>query len=431
MTPDGFGDSVKGEYFVTPFEEDMTFETFVSILTKKVPRSGVHYCQHQNSSLTTQFNALMADMKIPSFAREAFGSEPDASNFWMGDESAISSSHHDPYENIYCVVTGEKHFTLHPPTDLNWLGQTWFKKARFEKTEAGEFKIVADPSGELVPWFPVDSESPSPSLQSQYPHARHDRATPLRVTVRAGETLYLPSLWYHRVSQRPDAEGRTIAINFWFDMAFDFKYSYFRFMERLMNTRRPKVMGKPAPITVPKAASSSSTSSGDKESKKVPTPVLPANTVAVSGVNPHDPSERDMIISGIKVRVRDKTDEEMARDAAVSSLIRQWQEEKAKATGGDSVAPMSAKQRAQAAFATLQQMEANESTSTSTPSTSVAATTSDVNETKIWLPPPGEVLHMDTKKQLEDQVRAMLERWEYENEQRQRTKNASSSATPP
>jgi hypothetical protein len=128
VTPDGFGDSVKGEYFVTPFEEDMKFSSFVDILTKKTPRNGVHYCQHQNSSLTTQFNALMADMKIPSFARTAFGSEPDAANFWMGDESAISSSHHDPYENIYCVVTGEKHFTLHPPTDLYWLGQTWFKK---------------------------------------------------------------------------------------------------------------------------------------------------------------------------------------------------------------------------------------------------------------------------------------------------------------
>jgi hypothetical protein len=27
---------------------------------------------------------------------------------------------------------------------------------------------------------------------------------------------YLPSLWYHQVTQTPDAEGRCIAINMWF-----------------------------------------------------------------------------------------------------------------------------------------------------------------------------------------------------------------------
>ena len=55
------------------------------------------------------------------WAKEAFGKEPDAINFWMGDGRAVTSTHKDPYENIYCVVRGYKDITLFPPSDLPWL----------------------------------------------------------------------------------------------------------------------------------------------------------------------------------------------------------------------------------------------------------------------------------------------------------------------
>ena len=42
------------------------------------------------------------------WAREAFDQSPDAVNFWMGDQRAVTSMHKDPYENIYCVVRGHK-----------------------------------------------------------------------------------------------------------------------------------------------------------------------------------------------------------------------------------------------------------------------------------------------------------------------------------
>ena len=39
-------------------------------------------------------------------------------------------------------------------------------------------------------------------------------AHPLRVSVRAGETLYLPAGWWHHVRQ----SGVTIALNWWYDL---------------------------------------------------------------------------------------------------------------------------------------------------------------------------------------------------------------------
>jgi hypothetical protein len=68
----------------------------------------------------------------------------------------------------------------------------------------------------------------------------------------AGEALYLPSLWFHHVKQHADAEGRCIAVNFWYtttathpspippsrvphakpwgryDMQYDVKYNYYK-----------------------------------------------------------------------------------------------------------------------------------------------------------------------------------------------------------
>lgn len=58
------------------------------------PSGPVPYIQKQNSNLTTDFKELIEDLNLDTlqFAYEAFNKEPDAINFWMGDERAITSS---------------------------------------------------------------------------------------------------------------------------------------------------------------------------------------------------------------------------------------------------------------------------------------------------------------------------------------------------
>lgn len=43
----------------------------------------------------------------------------------------------------------------------------------------------------------------------------------------AGETLYLPAMWYHRVTQTEE----TVAINYWHNMSFDHKWVYYNFLD--------------------------------------------------------------------------------------------------------------------------------------------------------------------------------------------------------
>ena len=52
------------------------------------------------------------------------------------------------------------------------------------------------------------------------------------VRVGEGETLYLPSLWYHHVQQTQGC----IAVNYWYDMQYDIKYNYHQFISNLMSS---------------------------------------------------------------------------------------------------------------------------------------------------------------------------------------------------
>ena len=92
VTPNGYADAITDGNFVMPLEECMTFEEFIQIIENPSDYNGVHYIQRQNSNLSQEMPELMDDIKELEWAKEAFGKEPDAVNFWMGDQRAVTSS---------------------------------------------------------------------------------------------------------------------------------------------------------------------------------------------------------------------------------------------------------------------------------------------------------------------------------------------------
>ena len=47
----------------------------------------------------------------------------------------------------------------------------------------------------------------------------------------AGDVLYLPSLWFHHLRQSHGC----IAVNYWYDMEFDARYTYNNFLREVSN----------------------------------------------------------------------------------------------------------------------------------------------------------------------------------------------------
>lgn len=346
VTPNGYADAPNAGYFVLPEERSTPFAQFLDVMERPHTQHGVWYVQNQNSSLTEQFAALLPDLEPGGgdevgWFSQALGRRPDAANFWMGDTRAVTSMHKDPYENIYCVISGYKDFILIPPSDSPWVPYRNYPMASYkfetqEKVEKDEkiddskmtplkddhsndsksestdhqllkkdvvksrqdscqcgyreestetsssgncldsesstlissiklgdnhqtgslekkpcqskpnsalakdrscavgasphslecplFSVVPEEPSQTVPWISINPECPD---LDKYP--AYLRAKPVCVRVRAGDALYLPSLWFHHVSQ----SHACIAVNYWYDMEFGLKYSYYQMVQAL------------------------------------------------------------------------------------------------------------------------------------------------------------------------------------------------------
>lgn len=50
--------------------------------------------------------------------------------------------HKDPYENIYCVISGYKDFILIPPVDLHCVTRKKYPSAVYKTDDNGDMQIV-------------------------------------------------------------------------------------------------------------------------------------------------------------------------------------------------------------------------------------------------------------------------------------------------
>ncbi|OAL33199.1 hypothetical protein AYO20_07516 [Fonsecaea nubica] len=243
-----------------PQYQSTSTSTSASTATATTTTEPVHYLQSQNSNLyTPPLSSLLGSLPPtpPPFSAAVLG-DPEAVNIWIGNARSVTSTHRDPYENLYVVVKGRKRFVLYSPVEEVCLhaqkvrtGRWVLSDSQRQKKET-EFKIVMDDdddddddddntttttsdanSGDdadmnRIPWIPIDPLSPpSAPAFKKYPYYKYTR--PLTVTVSEGEILYLPAGWFHHVTQEcglweSDDECPTtapcIAVNYWFDMDY-------------------------------------------------------------------------------------------------------------------------------------------------------------------------------------------------------------------
>ncbi|KAF9881295.1 phospholipase A2 [Colletotrichum karsti] len=221
--------------FAKPHEEDQDFEEFINYVIDqertKNTSSEVRYAQTQNDNLRNEYLPLFAHVppSIP-FARIALDRDPDAINLWIGNSRSVTAMHKDNYENIYVQVRGRKHFVLLPPLCHPCVNEQSLASATYRREGGGleldldrESADVDDDEHEKetatdrVPFATWDPDFPDVNATS-YSHL----AEPVRVTLEPGDMLYLPAMWYHKVSQScpDDGEGFVLAVNYWYDMDF-------------------------------------------------------------------------------------------------------------------------------------------------------------------------------------------------------------------
>ncbi|KAK4449132.1 cupin-like domain-containing protein [Podospora aff. communis PSN243] len=207
--------------FAKPWEEDQPFPSFLDYVIQQEKEQNtsageVRYAQTQNDNLRNEYHSLFSHVPptIP-FARIALQSPPDAINLWIGNSLSTTALHKDNYENIYVQVLGRKHFVLLPPHCQPAVNEHLLKPGSYVREgETLELKMDDGGSGD-VPFAVWDPDRPGENAT-----AYSGMVEPVRVTLEKGDMLYLPAMWYHKVSQSCAGEGICVAVNYWYDMDF-------------------------------------------------------------------------------------------------------------------------------------------------------------------------------------------------------------------
>lgn len=242
LTLNGRADSVQplGEnnssVFVYPAESSMTIANFYKCMDNTEPDCPVAYLSQQNDNMRIEFPELLDDISLDiQLAADAFeAAEPEAVNLWIGDQRSVSSVHKDHYENFYAVISGEKTFTLLPPTDIAFMPESTFPTMRYHalNSESPWEKLILTQEGcpaSSLSWIPLDPDDPDVKLK--YP--MFSLAHPIRCKLQPGDVLYIPAMWYHRVSQTK----LTVSVNFWYDQRFDFRYAFYSTVQKLCGSQ--------------------------------------------------------------------------------------------------------------------------------------------------------------------------------------------------
>lgn len=84
-----------------------------------------------------------------------------------------------------------------------------------ETLEKEDLAVQVDDPEVWVPFAMWDPDVPDEAATEYSKYSR-----PLRLTLEEGDMLYLPALWYHKVSQSCNDEGVCCAVNYWYDLDF-------------------------------------------------------------------------------------------------------------------------------------------------------------------------------------------------------------------
>jgi hypothetical protein len=190
-----FGDpQIVGKYYYTDDLKGFNFERkrmkFLDALEILMSSLG------QSGSPSVYMGSVPANDFLPGFSANnpmrLLGPEIGP-RIWLGHASNVSA-HYDAMDNLACVVAGRRRFTLFP---AEFIG-----------------KLYVGPIDHTMAGQPVSLAASSAPDKNRFPLFEAVKNRALIAELNAGDALYLPKLWWHKVESLASFNG---LVNYWWD----------------------------------------------------------------------------------------------------------------------------------------------------------------------------------------------------------------------
>ncbi len=183
--------SIGGRFFYNADLSDFNFRAEQVQLTSALDLLLSHLGDPRPPALAVQSVPVRAN--LPGFDRDnPMRLLPDLEpRVWIGNKVTVAA-HHDPSENIACVVAGKRRFTLFPPDQVANL-------------YPGPFELT--PAGPIITMVDFDA----PDL-TRYPGFAEAMEHALTAELEPGDALFIPYLWWHHVES---LEAMNMLVNYW------------------------------------------------------------------------------------------------------------------------------------------------------------------------------------------------------------------------
>jgi hypothetical protein len=190
---------IKGRFFYNDDLSALNFET------KRLPLNTVldKILEHKNdvNPPAIYVGSTTVDVCLPGFRAQNDVKISDYNpmvSIWMGNQSRIPC-HYDGPDNIACVVTGKRRFTVFAPEHINNL-----YPGPIDFTPAGQ-------AVSLVDFHNPDFE--------KYPNFKSAMDAALIAELEPGDAIFIPSLWWHHIE---GLDPFNVLVNYWWRAVPDY-----------------------------------------------------------------------------------------------------------------------------------------------------------------------------------------------------------------
>jgi Cupin-like domain len=191
-----FGDpAIAGKYYYKPGLQGFNFERRTMKLLDAI--EAILEAVDRPDAKSVYMGSVPTGEYLPGFAAgnpmPLLGSEMSP-RIWLGTASNVSS-HYDTFDNLACVITGRRRFTLYAPELIG--------------------RLYVGPIDNTMAGAPVSLAASAPAgSAAEFPLFEEIRDQALQAELGAGDALYLPKLWWHQVESLAPFNGLA---NYWWD----------------------------------------------------------------------------------------------------------------------------------------------------------------------------------------------------------------------